>query len=1044
MLSGCIGTAALAQVTCVEKDMEILSYSVGPEDPNPPLWNEKVYPYTMQTDLGDERELKRYRAVILENEYIRVIILPELGGKILAAHDKTNDDFDFIYHNHVVKPGLVALRGAWLSGGIEWNFPTWGHTVNTFSPVNYTIVSGDDGSISCVVGTEEFVRRMKWSVTITLYPMTSYFRTGIRLYNGTLTHNNGYYWSNAATHAWDDTRAVFPPTDYTYLGARRNPREWPILNGVDVSWYTNTIPSSDFFCATPGDFNGSYNYDHENGTVHVGAAGDSPGKKFWTWGYSPRGDMWEKLLTDEDGAYIEVQAGRLISQADAWMFEPHMVEQWDEYWYPVKNMHGFVTANKDVALNLERREGSLFLSMNATHALNDLRLTITTDDQPVLEDVIRVSPVEPFARSIPVADPGAEYLVRLMRNDGEQIIAYSTRKPDIPQPELMPDMDAEPVDSAETRFLRGYYALKNWNRGLALDHFRQALELDPGFTRAHTWAGIVLFKVGQYGKALEHLNLTLKRDEDDYTARYYRALCHIKLGITEHTEMDLHWISRRAAFRHVAPFLLAALSLKKGNFPEAERYLEDAVASGGQNSNAEVMLAAVHRHQGRSERSIAVAKHVLQADPLSTIAALELYLNGKMEALAVIRQDPQLYLEAAIQYAEMHLLEDAVAILKLGNERCGKASPLAHYYQAYYCSLLQRETLVAEQLPQAMECPPDYVFPSRKETIPVLEYAINRNPSDWKAMYYLGNLLAANLQWQKGLEYYLAAEKAGGDAAVLYRNIGVIYRDKLQDNKRAEQYFDHAVRLNPADYRTSIELDAALYINGNTEKRRLMHASVPESVSRNSSYLLSRSQYEFDCGNIAEALAILRKTTFKPWEGNDNKPNQLYRLALRRLSYEKFVAGDYSASQKALHEMMEYPENLGTEKPVAAVNGESRFLLALNLIRSGKPAEGRGVFEALASGDTPYLPEDALFVGAALMESGQENRGRRLISETLEQQMSRRDIAEQHYIQALGAYLLGDDDQSAKNIQQARKLSPLNRKYTEFALLAAYLDSDGE
>jgi hypothetical protein len=226
-----------------ETTLEIPTYLMGPEDKNPPLWNLNVYPYPMQTEITRDKAIEQYRAVVLENDYIRVIVLPDVGGRIYAAHDKTNDDFDFIYHNHVIKPGLVALRGAWLSGGIEWNFPTRGHTVHTVSPVQYKIVEGDDGSVSCVVGAREWVRRMKWGVATTVYPDRSYFQNRALLFNPTLTDNNGYFWANAAVHAWPDTKVTFPPAEYTYFGRRRDPQPWPIHQGKEVAWYKNTCRS---------------------------------------------------------------------------------------------------------------------------------------------------------------------------------------------------------------------------------------------------------------------------------------------------------------------------------------------------------------------------------------------------------------------------------------------------------------------------------------------------------------------------------------------------------------------------------------------------------------------------------------------------------------------------------------------------------------------------------------------------------------------------------------------------------------------------------
>ena len=238
-------TAQEQPVKADEIWMDIPAYAVGPDDPNPPLWNSplwntEVYPYPMKTDITRRRQTEKHRVIVLENRYTRVLILPDKGGKILAAIDKTNNDFDFIYFNRVIKPGLISLAGAWLSGGIEWNFPTYGHTAHAFSTVNRAIQRNPDGSATVFVGTEEWVRRMKWVIAITLFPDRSYVKTAVRLYNGTFTHNHGYFWADAATHAWNDTRIVFPPGDSTFTFKRRNPDPWPVYGGVDLSWYKNT------------------------------------------------------------------------------------------------------------------------------------------------------------------------------------------------------------------------------------------------------------------------------------------------------------------------------------------------------------------------------------------------------------------------------------------------------------------------------------------------------------------------------------------------------------------------------------------------------------------------------------------------------------------------------------------------------------------------------------------------------------------------------------------------------------------------------------
>jgi hypothetical protein len=295
------GVVRAAGAVLRETVLEIPTYALGAMDPNPPLWNSLVYPYPMRTSVGGVKAVQRHRAVILENDYIRLIILPDLGGRIYAAHDKTNGDFDFIYHNHVIKPALVGLRGAWLSGGLEWNFPTRGHTVNTVSPVKYKTVTNSDGSVTCVAGTSEWVRRMRWSVAIPVPANEARFTYRVRLNNPTLTHNLAYFWANAAVHAWNDTQVTFPPAEYTFAGGRYNPEPWPISGGKDLSWYRNTPTAHDYFCGTSGDYQGAYNHDRDNGTVHCANRLESPGRKFWTWGTARSGGIWEDILADGDG-----------------------------------------------------------------------------------------------------------------------------------------------------------------------------------------------------------------------------------------------------------------------------------------------------------------------------------------------------------------------------------------------------------------------------------------------------------------------------------------------------------------------------------------------------------------------------------------------------------------------------------------------------------------------------------------------------------------------------------------------------------------------
>ena len=128
----------------------------------------KVYPLPVTEKVSDQKEDRPYHAVWLENEYLKVMVLPELGGRIHRAYDKTNG-YDFVYYNHVVKPALVGLTGPWISGGIEFNWPQH-HRPSTFSPVDYSLAEHGDGSVTVYVGETDKMYGTKGMAAISLYP----------------------------------------------------------------------------------------------------------------------------------------------------------------------------------------------------------------------------------------------------------------------------------------------------------------------------------------------------------------------------------------------------------------------------------------------------------------------------------------------------------------------------------------------------------------------------------------------------------------------------------------------------------------------------------------------------------------------------------------------------------------------------------------------------------------------------------------------------------------------------------------------------------
>ena len=938
-----------------ETTLEIPTYPVGPEDKNPPLWNLNVYPYPMQTDITTDKVPVKYRVVILENDYIRVLILPDVGGRVYAAHDKTNGDFDFIYHNHVVKPGLVALRGAWLSGGIEWNFPTRGHNVHTFSPVQYKVVKGDDGSVTCVVGTREWVRRMKWAVATTVYPDRSCFRNRVLLLNPTLTHNNGYFWANAAVHAWPDTKVSFPPAEYTYAGRRRNPQPWPIYRGKDLGWYKNTHHAFDYFCGTPADYVAAYNHEHQCGSVHVASRHDSFGKKFWTWGIARSGLIWEGILTDQDGQYIELQSGRLLTQGDTWIFEPHLQESWDEYWYPVKDMGGFVKGNADAAVNFAPRDGKLLVALNVTRPLRDAAVRVLAGDKVLLDQTLSIGPGQSWRKEIPFAGDAVSCRLELLDRRGREVLSYTPRHPQVPPPELEPEMPTGETASAEELCLAGYYAMKHWNLPRAVELFERSLEKEPGFTPALRWLAVVYYKTGRFADAARLADRVLRRNEDDHTARYYRALSRIALGIPQRVEEDLDLLARRAAYRHVAPFVQAALAVAAGDLGRAEERLRRALHENPGDLKARAMLASVLRHRGRTRDAIPLVGRVLAVDPLNDLASVERVFLGAAEpdSLAVLRTDPQHYLEVACDYMQMNLHEDAAATLELyGRQPGAPPHPMVCFYQGYLADKAGKPESAREHYARGAKLSPDYVFPFRTESLAVLRTGLRLLPRDWKLHYYLGTLLTAKLRWKEGVDHLVAARRQEPAYPVLYRNLGEIYWHRFRDYPNAQAEYEKAVALNPKDSAYYLALDRLYALQGDHPKRDRLFRRAPAEVRADFRVLLGRAAYHADVGQYDEALAILRRHTFHPWEGWTGA-RELYVRTLH-LRADRFAKqGDHEKAAADLRLAMEWPENLGTGKPHAPDHSREHYKLGLCYRALGKPDLAREQFAKVLQGPTP-------------------------------------------------------------------------------------------
>ncbi|RPJ82227.1 MAG: DUF5107 domain-containing protein, partial [Acidobacteria bacterium] len=474
----CVAALANSAVRIWEESVNIPTYQIGPPDPNPLFYSNesyqgaqrRIYPYPMLDDLKHVRAEKSYKVVYLENEYIKVSVVPELGGRLFSALDKTNQ-YDFFYRQNVIKPALIGMLGAWISGGIEWCV-FHHHRNTTYMPVDHTIRENADGSKTVWFGETERRHRMKWLIGITLYPGKSYLEATVKLFNRTPVPNSMLYWANVAVHVDENFQVIFPPSvELTTFHSKIDFSHWPVSNetyrgvdyrGKDISWWKVHPEGTSFFAWNlQEDFMGGYDHAKKAGVVHVANHNVVSGAKLWEWGTGPSAKVWDKILTDTDGPYAELMVGAFSdNQPDYSWIKPHEVKTFKQYWYPVREIGGFKKANLDAVANLELKAGNVALiGFNASSAFPGAKALLQAGNKTVFEKVFDIGPDKPFRQEVPVPAgiQETDLRVSLVADDGRELIAYqpiSRKNPPLPDTAKAPAAPKD-IKTNEELYLTG-------------------------------------------------------------------------------------------------------------------------------------------------------------------------------------------------------------------------------------------------------------------------------------------------------------------------------------------------------------------------------------------------------------------------------------------------------------------------------------------------------------------------------------------------------------------------------------------------------------
>ena len=943
-----------------EESLILPTYRLEPPELNPMFYEhesyqgakKKIYPYPFQDGVTNIREQKTYKALCLENDYIKLSILPELGGRLFSAVDKTNN-YEIFYHQHVIKPALIGMLGAWISGGIEWCV-FHHHRNTTYMPVDYTLTENPDGSKTIWFGELERRHRMKWIIGVTLYPDKSYIEATVKIFNRTAFPHSFLYWANVAVHANDDYQVIFPPSVQVATYHSKNDfSHWPVSNevyrgvdykGVDLSWWKNhPEPVSFFAWDLKEDFSGGYDHGKQAGVVHVGNHHIVCGAKLWEWSPGPRGRMWDKILTDTDGPYAELMVGAYSdNQPDYSWIKPYEVKTFKQYWYPVRGIGGFKNANTNAAVNLELKSNNIVkMGFCTTSQYSDARVFLKAGNKSILEERVDIVPARPFTRevTVPVGTKEGDLKASLISSSNETIIAYQPveRKynPQLPEVVKAPPSPND-IENIEQLYLTGLRLQQIHNpRVDPYAYYEEALRRDPGDSRTNTILGVNYTKRAMFKQAEQKLGKAIERISAEYTrpghteTYYHLGLALRAQGRFEEAYDMFYGATWDSAFHSAAYYQLAELSCRKKDFTSALEQIDRSLSTNALNTKALNIKAVVLRKIGRLKNAKQSALDIIAIDPLDFFAMNELYLaesglqsrTGAKKALADLtkkmRNEVESYLELAVDYGNCGLWDEAIEVLMhpvKSKMSFAGTYPVVYYYLGYFYRQKGSTSEASKYFSLAKKMPSDYCFPFRLESIEVLNVAIKKNPSDARACYYLGNLLY-DLQPEEAIRLWEKSREIDDSFATVHRNLAWAYYRTENNIPKAITSYEKAVSCNNKDPRLYVELDRLYEVENRSLPTRLalLERNHKTVVKRNDSFLREIMVLVL-VGRYDEAIDFLVNNHFHVREGG-GEIHDVYVDAhlLRGLSYLKDRQFDKALSdfQKA----SEYPENLSVGRP---------------------------------------------------------------------------------------------------------------------------------
>jgi len=986
---------SIAQNASIQEEMRsIKTYPFSEPNPVPVLVKDtRLYPYHIFEGYSQSGQQQKWKVIKMENDYIEVYILPEVGGKVWGAIEKSTGQ-EFIYRNEVLKFRNIALRGPWTSGGIEFNFGIIGHTPATATPVDYTLLKHPDGSVSCIVGNMDLPSRTHWRVQIHLPKDKAYFTTKVLWYNPSPIAHPYYNWMTGAAFATNDLEVFFPGN--RYLKHSGEVKSWPIdeTDRKLSMYHINNFDGHKSYHVVGNfkDFFGGYYHNSGYGFGHWAPYSDMPGQKLWLWALSRAGGIWEELLTDSDGQYVEFQAGRLLVQYSPQNqnnpikeagFEPYTTDQWNEIWFPVKEIGGLSEVSPYGAMYVKRNGRQLQIGINSFVQIN-AALEVKVKEQNIFQKTMKLLPMDVFKTTVSIEE-NVEFEVQIPEMD---LLYRSTNENNKLKRPFHTDAEAwTSVPETDRLMAIGNEYIEGRHYEQARKQFEIILNQYPFHRDALIAMTDLYFRSARYTDGLKYITKALQLDTYDPHANYLTGNLYRASGDFINAKESFGWAARSMTYRSAANTQISEIALQEGNYQQAKLNAKRALDYNRYNINACQVLAITARKTGKRKDLEKILTELLDIDPLHHFAHFEQFLieptekNRNMFQKIISNEYPdQTYLELAIVYYNRGLEKEAIQLLQMSKDKI--TNPLIDLWLAYLLQTKDKQE-TTQLLNFAAKETPAFVFPYRRETIKVLEWATAQD-SDWKWKYYLAlNYWAKDRKSEAKELMQIIAEKPDFAPFYISRAHLFIQDSDADADADIENDLKKALEMDKQNWRTWQYLFRFYQNNKQWDQALTFSSKAYQQFPDNFNIAIAHANSLVFSGKADTAINVLKMTRVLPSE-HSRECRTLYELAHLHKSIDLIRNGKYAKAIKVLNDCKKWPENLGEGKPFDPDERMQDFMLGYCYQKQNDQEKAENHFQRVIQFTQKHLDSNTVqnYLGyVLLLKQGKKKEAQALINQ---------------------------------------------------------------